>query len=200
MKNVIKIFIYLILLFAVVGCKERPGQEKYYLFETADYTDFDDSCRVIYLKSHRQLLESHEFYMIGRVPNEYSHVYNAFGHPVSRDYKNPRITIDTLDPGYDITIHMHSPADSVVVINSAVKLKDLNLQRYYMPEIVKVDSIKSVFQFLYPLSMVKDIEVDGTMYTIWLENYEDIDFKNGERVVLEYSDYKIPIPYQIFIQ
>lgn len=199
MKNKIKILSYLVLLLGLIECGEKaPEQERYYLFETADYVDFDDSCRVIYVKSHRQLQESEEFYMIGRVPNEYSRVYNALGHAVSQNYSSPKITVDTLDPSYDITIHMHSPADSIVVINSSVNLKNLDLVRYYMPEIVKIDSIKSVFQFLDPLSMVDSVDIDETAYTIWLKNYKDIDFKNGERVVLEYSDYKIPIPYQIF--
>ena len=195
MKTLIKLLIFLVLF----GCGEKaPKPEKYYLFETADYIDFDDSCRVIYIKSHRQLQESDEFYMIGRVPDEYSCVYNALGHEVSRDYRSPKITVDTLDPTYDITIHMHSQGDSIVVINSGILLKDIRIVRYYMPEIVKVDSIKSVFQFLDPLSMIDSVDIDETTYTIWLRNYDNIDFKNGERVVLEYSDYKIPIPWQIF--
>lgn len=203
MKKIIK---FLIPLLFLVACNNNSESEpKYYLFETSDYVDFDDSCRVIYVKSHRQLIKDTTSYTILKcAPGPCYRVYNALGQEFSignidHEYY-PKTTIDTSDRSYDISIHMHSPADSVAVINSAVKLKDLNLQRYYMPEIVKIDSIKSVFQFLYPLSMVKDIEVDGTMYTIWLENYKDIDFKNGERVVLEYSDYKIPIPWQIFME
>jgi uncharacterized protein YkvS len=68
-----------------------------------------------------------------------------------------------------------------------------------MIETYKVDSVRSVFQFLDPLSMVKEIErEDETTYILYLENYKDIDFEGGERVVLEYDTYKIPVPYQIF--
>ena len=56
-----------------------------------------------------------------------------------------------------------------------------------------------IFQFLDPLCMIKFVEKEDEAYIITLENYKDIDFEHGERVVLEYEDYKIPVPYQIFM-
>lgn len=198
-KRLIKILAVLLFL---SGCNNNQEQPKLYLFETADYCDFSDTCRVIYLKSHRQLLEKDELYLKNKPPSEIEKVYNAFGHVVSLDFKYPKIIIDTTDKTYDITIHMHSPADSILSISSAVKLENLGLTRYYMPEVCRVDELRSVFQFLDPLPMLLSYEVDnfGELYnyTIRLINYKDIDFKNGERVVLEYDTYKIPIPYQTF--
>lgn len=199
-RKLIKILVALLLL---SGCNNKEQPELLYLFETADYCDFSDTCRVIYLKSHRQLIETEELYLKNRPSNETDGVYNAFGHAVSLDFEYPKIAIDTIDKTYDITIHMHSPADSILSISSAVELKNLGLTRYYMPEIIRVDELRSVFQFLDPLPMLLSYEVDNFgglyNYTIRLMNYKDLDFENGERVVLEYSDYKIPIPYQIFM-
>ena len=194
----------LVALLFLIGCSNNKEQPELYLFETADYCDFSDTCRVIYLKSHRQLIETEKLYLKNRPSDEIEKVYNAFGHVVSLDFKYPKIIIDTTDETYDITIHMHSPADSILSITSAVELKNLGLTRYYMPEVCRVDELRSVFQFLNPLPMLLSYEVDnfGELYnyTIRLINYDNINFKNGERVVLEYNDYKIPIPYQIFIQ
>lgn len=205
MKKIIK---FLIPLLFLVACNNNSESEpKYYLFETSDYVDFDDSCRVIYVKSHRQLIKDTASYIFMKYdPDPCYTVYNALEQETSvcniRYEYYPKITIDTSDKSYDIIIHMHSPGDSIIVINSNIELECLNLVRYYMPEIEKIDSIKSVFQFVDPLSILWDYTLDtsgGFVYTIELIDYEDIDFQGGERVVLEYDKYKIPIPYQIFV-
>lgn len=204
MKRLIK---FLIPLLFLVACNNN-SVSKYYLFETSDYVDFDDSCRVIYIKSHRQLIKDTTFYTIMKCdPEPCYRVYNALGQEFSTNNINhdyyPKLKIDTSDRSYDIIIHMHSPGDSVLVINSDIELNDLDLVRYYMPEIKKIDSIRSVFQFVDPLPMLWDYTLDddtcgGFIYTLDLMNYDSIDFQGGERVVLEYDKYKIPIPYQIF--
>ena len=187
-----------------MACNTSIPEPKYYLFETADYVEFDDSCQVIYVKSHRQLIKDTTFYTILKcAPGPCYRVYNALGQEfiinnIDHDYY-PKITINALDQTYDITIHSHPGNDSTLVINSSIELPELNITRYYMIEELKVDSIRSVFQFLDPLRMTKSVEVDGNIYTVDLENYTDIDFEHGERVVLEYDKYKIPIPYQIFM-
>lgn len=196
MKSLIKLLVVLLFL---SGCKDK--HEPYYLFETTEYCDFDDSLGVIYVKSHRQLIKDTTFYVILKcAPGPCYEVYNALGQEMSigniKQEYYPKLTIDTLDSSYDITLHLH---DSTITITIPFEPQNLDLTRYYMPEVYKVDSIRSVFQFLDPLSMVKGIErEDGTTYIITLKNYKNVDFENGERVVLEYDTYKIPIPYQIF--
>lgn len=197
-----KIIKFLIPLLFLAACNIEQGP-KYYLFETSEYCDFDDSLRVIYVKSHRQLIKDTTFYVIVKCdPGPCYRVYNALGQEFSTNNiyheRYPKITINTLDQTYDITIHSHPGNDSTLVINSSIELPGLSIIRYYMIEELKFDSIRSVFQFLDPLSMTKSIEVDGDMYTVGLENYTDIDYERGERVILEYDTYKIPIPYQIF--
>ena len=205
-RNLIKVIVLIISLNCLLSCNnlEKHEKPKYYLFETAEYCDYSDTCKVIYLKSHRQLTETGELYLKNRPADDIDKVYNALEHAVSLNFKYPKITIDTTDYTYDITIHMHLSEDNILSITSAVKLENLELTRYYMPEIYKIDSIRSVFQFLDPLPMIWDYKVDTFnglyTYTLDLMNYKDIDFKNGERVVLEYDIYKIPIPYQIFLK
>jgi hypothetical protein len=182
MKNLLKILVVALLFLS--GCSGNK-HEPYYLFETAEYCDFDDSLGVIYIKSHRQLIE------VGSGTCSIPDVYNAFGHKAS-EY---RITIDTTDYTYDITLHLHLGNDSTVWITSEIKLLDLKLTRYYM---ISNYQEPDIFQFLDPLNMTKEVVEDGNTYMIALENYKDIDFKHGERVVLEYEEYKIPVPYQIF--
>jgi hypothetical protein len=198
MKNLLKLLVALLFL---SGCENKSEQTRYYLFETADYCDFDDSLEVIYIKSHRQLIKDTTFYTILKcAPGPCYRVYNALGQEFSinnifHEYY-PKTTIDTLDPSYDITLHLH---DNTLTITIPFEPQNLDLTRYYMIETYKVDSVRSVFQFLDPLSMVKEIErEDETTYILYLENYKDIDFEGGERVVLEYDTYKIPVPYQIF--
>ena len=85
MKRKIKnIQCLVILLLGIFSCGNKRVEEeeqyrestKLYLFEISDYTDFDDSCRVIYVKSHRQLTERGEFYLKHR-PEGCQKIYNA---------------------------------------------------------------------------------------------------------------------------
>ncbi len=198
MKNLIK---FLVALLFLSGCGDNQKQSRLYLFETPNYCDYDDSLRVIYIKSHKQLQETKVVYFGDFDYNK--PVYNALGHRVvSRvitSNKIPvryKIEIDTTDPGYDITLHLHPGNDSTLIITAPFELHNLNVVRYYM---ISDNKNPDIFQFLDPLSMMKEIESDETIYTITLGDYKDIDFENGERVVLEYDTYKIPIPYQIFI-
>lgn len=198
MKNLIK---FLVVLLFISGCENNQKQSRLYLFETPDYCDYDDSLRVIYIKSHKQLQETKVVYFGDFDYNK--PVYNALGHRVvSRvitSNKIPvgyKIEIDTTDPGYDITLHLHPGNDSTIMITAPFELHNLNIVRYYM---ISTDQESDIFQFLDPLNMTDKVESDETTYIITLKNYKDIDFSNGERVILEYSTYKIPIPYQIFM-
>ena len=76
--------------------------------------------------------------------------------------------------------------------------------RYYMMEKFTLYD-KSVFEFVDCLCIDSEI-ISSTeyMYSFNIKNIKDIDFDNGERLVLEYSDennqqYYIPIPYQLLI-
>lgn len=201
MKRIISFMIPLLCL--LVACSNNVEPEKYYLFETSDYCDFDESCKVIYIKSHRQLIKDTIFYTVRKcAPGPCYTIYNALGQEMSmgniESGNYPKLTIDTFDPSYDIAVHLH---DSTLTITIPFEIQNIDLVRYYMVETFKIDSIRSVFQFLDPLYMVKEIEKeDETTYILCLDNYKDIDFENGERVVLEYDTYKIPIPYQIFVE
>lgn len=192
MKNLINALVILLFL---MGCNNsKPLEEpRLYLFETSEYCDYDDSLRVIYIKSHRQL---QEVWMNKRCLDSCSGVYNALGHEVSNDLKYPKIIVDTLDPTYDITLHLHPGNDSTLMITAPFELHNLNIVRYYM---ISEECSPDIFQFLDPLCMIKFVEKEDEAYIITLENYKDIDFEHGERVVLEYEDYKIPVPYQIFM-
>ena len=200
MKNLIK---FLVALLFLSGCGDNQKQLRLYLFETPDYCDYDDSLRVIYIKSHRQLQETKVVYFGDFDYNK--PVYNAFGHKIiSRVITSNeilpttvrrKIEIDTTDPGYDITLHLHPGNDSILMITAPFELHNLSIVRYYM---ISTDQESDIFQFLDPLNMTGKVESDETTYMITLENYKDIDFSNGERVVLEYDTYKIPVPYQIF--
>lgn len=196
MKNLLKILVALLFL---SGCSENK-HEPYYLFETPDYCDYDDSLRVIYIKSHKQLQETKVVYFGDFDYNK--PVYNAFGHKIisrvitSNETVRHKIEIDTTDPGYDITLHLHPGNDSILMITAPFELHNLSIVRYYM---ISTDQESDIFQFLDPLNMTGKVESDETTYMITLKNYKDIDFSKGERVVLEYDTYKIPIPYQIFM-
>lgn len=187
MKRLIRILIGLLFL---AGCSENCGNRDistFYLFETADYCDFDSISQVIYIKTAKKLREIK--CKRDSIPPD---VLNAFGH-LARDYK---IEVpDTSD--YDLTLHLHSGDSNTLWITSRDNMADVRLVRYYML------GNGDVFQFLYPLPMTTYLEgtydsISGYEYKMKLENNTNFDWGEGERVVLEYGTYKIPVPYQIF--
>ena len=167
-----KISIIFSLVLIVSSCTAKQQQQ--YYFESLKYAvDYDDSCRVMYIKSYKQLS-----------------IYNC---------SNPRIYIDTSDHSYDITLHLHQGNDSTLTVSSRFELNDIGVSRFRILEKRTIDSTRSILILSDSVGMVKSVSRDCEfIYTVELQNYNDIDFLGGEIVVFEYDNHVIQIPPKMF--
>lgn len=208
--NIKKLKIYVLIFISIlslVSCnnkKQNIERKTYYMFDTPDYFDYNEENNVLYLKSHKQLKEVYLAENTNDILRDDINIKNALGHDIifCPDTVS-EITIDTTDTSYDIALHLH-PGDSNIVVTSSIDLHEFAMCRYYMMEKFTLYD-KSVFEFVDCLCIDSEI-ISSTeyMYSFNIKNIKDIDFDNGERLVLEYSDennqqYYIPIPYQLLI-
>ena len=206
----LKIYILIFIISIISVCCNNKEKEQnsevntYYMFDTPDYFDYNEENNVLYLKSHRQLKE---VYLTDNTDNsalDSIGIKNALGHDVMiyGSYVTPIVIVDTADVSYDIALHLH-PGEDNIVITSSFDLCNFFMYRCYMMEkFILYD--KSIFEFVDCLCIDSEI-ISSTeyMYSFCKKDIEDIDFDNGERLILEYSEgdqqYYIPIPYQLLI-